>query len=101
MNWREWHWFWAKVFGQRVPTSGERAHIGNLVLKIGRLDPSKFGREWLTDARKVYIIGELTVFDYGDTPFAVIEQTELEPPRDLGDHDDLLRENIRQFGRKE
>ena len=63
-----WHWFWAKVFGERVPTSGSRAHIGNLLVtyRPGH-SLAEFQGRIATDARHVIKIGDLWVYDYGDT----------------------------------
>lgn len=96
---RIWHRFWAALFQRRVPTSGNRAHIGNLVIRVRdpKLTIADFGRGWSTDARKVIIIGDLMVFDYGETPIQVLTPEFRPAPRDLGPYDDLLAENKRHY----
>ena len=103
--WGAWHWLWSWVFGRRVPTSGRRAHIGKLVLQYRQgtqqSDIDGFDTKWLTDARRIYVIGDLWVFDYGDTPCIT-----LTPEWDIAsalhknykaDHSALLRENIEDY----
>lgn len=99
MNEKWWFRFWHHVFGKPVPTSAERAHIGNLTLHCrAAADVRGFGLSWDTDARRVYVIGDLWVFDYGDTPFRVLVPQHSFPPRDLGDMQPLLEENLREYG---
>lgn len=95
-NSSRWHRFWAKVFGRQMPTSGDRVHIGNLVVayRPGQ-SADGFGERWGTDARKVYVIGDLWVFDYGDTPATIHTPRRQPEPLNLGDHADLLAENTR------
>lgn len=85
-----------------MPTSADRAHIGNLVLQYRPGTTTRylqdFDSTWLTDARRIYVIGDLFVFDYGDTRFTVLEPEVKMPPQELGDHALLLRENVRDYG---
>lgn len=64
--------FWRKIFGREVPVSGDRAHLGNVTIAY-RPDAKTtgFGTAWSTDAKRVYVIGGLWVFDYGDEPIQV------------------------------
>lgn len=66
-----WHWFWARLFGRRMPTSGDRAHLGGLLLtyRPGRdeFDQIKSGASF-TDAVRVHVIGDLTIYDYSKEP---------------------------------
>ena len=99
MTWEQWHWFWAKVFGRRVPTSGDRAHIGRLLLCYRPEHETPFDNEhFLSDARHVHRIGDLYVFDYGDTPVETLHMQYARPPHDIGS-DDLLKENERMYRR--
>ncbi len=99
--WGLWHWFWARVFGRRVATSGDRAHIGNLLVAYRPDLVDLFGKdEWLTDARRVHRIGALFIFDYGDTPIETIESPIQRPPREL-DNESLLADNLRRYQQPE
>lgn len=98
-DWEWWHWFWAKVFGQRVPTSGDRAHIDDLML-VYRPDNDEWWRLGAgTDANRVHKLGNLYIFDYGDTPLETKEtETKLNFKRDRKrDAAELLAENKREW----
>lgn len=92
--------FWAWVFGKPVPTSHTRAHIGNLTLQHRpHAEAYGFGLSWTTDARRVVVIGDLWIFDYGNTPIKVLDPPNPPPPRDITDHHAaLLKENLREYG---
>lgn len=96
-----WHRFWTHVFGKRVPTSGERAHIGDLLLVHwpGALEELEArDRAWGTDANRVYFIGDLVIFDYADTPFKALVNC-VRDATGLKDNDKLLKENLREWPR--
>ena len=86
-----------------MPTSGERAHIGKLLLQYRpnttRVDLEGFDKGWSTDANRIYVIGDLWIFDYGETPVVT-----MVPQIGSGlhkyydpDHTALLRENERDY----
>ena len=81
-----------------MPTSHDRAHLGNLVIKYApEWRDQKFGDKWMTDARRVYRIGDLYVFDYGDTPFELYDPPFKMNPKDLTDDlAPLLSDNRRR-----
>lgn len=64
--------FWRKIFGREVPVSGDRAHLGNVTIAY-RPDAKTAGFDtlWSTDAKRVYVIDGLWIFDYGDKPIEV------------------------------
>lgn len=98
-----WHWFWAKAFGQRVPTSGERAHIGNLLVVYNRDTPTTLERfksgTLNTDARRIYVIGNLWVYDYADTPCVFIDPPWKDDPKDMvAGNEKLLRWELKEYG---
>lgn len=104
-----WHRFWAWIFGKRVPTSGYRAHIDNMLLvyrkdSSANLEIDKFQKPdgWATDANRIFVIGDLYIFDYGDNEVVTLESIgcgaevkdrSFERMR----HEALLKENQRQF----
>lgn len=99
--WGAWHWFWAKIFGERMPTSGERAHVGNLLITYGRggsiedFVSGKLG----TDARRIHKIGELWIYDYGETPIETYESPfkAYDPRPSSHDEKALLADNKRTY----
>ena len=101
-TWGLWFRFWAKVFGRPVPASADRAHIGNLLCVYfpPGTAPDMSGGQ-ITDARRIHVIGDLWVFDYGETPFATHEsRIKTHPPRtELGLDAALLADNIRRYGK--
>ena len=100
MNWREWHLFWAGIFGCRIPTSGDRAHIGNLLVTYRpETKPENFENgplAWSTDARKIYRIGDLYIYDYGETPFEILTPKYVPEPNVINS-DGLLSENKKKY----
>ena len=92
-----WHTLWAMVFGRRVPTSHERAHIDGLMLTYR---PDLEGDAWKgTDARRVYKLGNLLIYDYrGDAEMEVYTEELNRPRPDAGNGNEaLLEDNKRQL----
>ncbi len=99
-----WHWLWARVFGRRMPTSGDRAHVGKLLVTLQpelSMEEFKAGK-WFTDAARIHVIGDLWIFDYEKDPRRA-QTLDSDFPM-LGNHDNmgdddaaLLKENMRSF----
>lgn len=100
-----WFRFWRKIFGHPVPVSGDRAHIGHMLITyrpgggIEQFTESRMG----TDAARVHSIGDLLIFDYQAEPRTVetFENTyfskldaETHANMPAFDHE-LLKENIK------
>lgn len=95
--WGMAHWAWARIFGRRVPTSADRAHIDGLLLAYR---PELKGEEWKrTDARRVHKIGNLMIYDYrGDTVVETYTEKLSRPRPDQGERNAiLLAENKRKY----
>ena len=85
-----------------MPTSGERAHFENLLLRTGGpAEAEWFAAGAMSDARRVHRLGNLYIFDYGDTPIETKEQEFSMLPSDLEesnkDNRCLLAANKRQY----
>jgi hypothetical protein len=65
-----WFRFWRKLFGRPIPISGDRAHLGHLLLTYR---PGEDLQQFIdgrmhTDAARVHAIGDLLIFDYLSKP---------------------------------
>ena len=95
--WSIAHWAWARIFGRRVPTSGDRAHIDGMLLAYR---PELTGDEWKhTDARRVHRIGNLMIYDYrGDTTIETYtEELNRSRPEQGNRNGILLADNKRKY----
>jgi hypothetical protein len=67
---------WRRIFGRDVLTYGGTAFVGPLsVMHRPGASADGFGKRWHTDARRIFVVGDIWIFDHGETPtpFQILE----------------------------